>query len=86
MRVMLVRKFTQPSIGSGMCPPKMEVGDVFNVLDEYNFCGTLFYKLVEFGNGYGFDSRHFATLPDNTADEMAEESKEAIVNLETVLV
>lgn len=81
---MLIRKFTKPSLESDMPPPKMEVGDTFNVLDQYTFWDVLFYKLVEFGSSYGFDSKHFATLPDASADEMAEETKEAIVNLETV--
>ncbi len=35
---------------------------------------------------YLYDQRNFAILPDETADEMQEESREAIVNLETVLV
>lgn len=85
MRVMLIRKFIKPSLDSDMPPPKMEVGDVFNVLDAYSYCGVSFYKLVEFGFDYGFDTKHFAVLPDQTADEMAEVEKEAIVNLETVL-
>lgn len=63
----------------------MEVGDVFNILDTYSYCGVSFYKLVEFGSDYGFDTRHFAALPDTTADEMAEEIREAIVNLETAI-
>jgi hypothetical protein len=86
MRVMCIRKFIRPSITEDMPPPKMEIGDIFNVLDTYSYCGVSFYKLVEFGFDYGFDTKHFIILSESTADEMQEECKEAIVNIETVLV
>lgn len=75
MRVMLIRKFIKPSLDSDVPPPKMEVGNIYNVLDVYSYYGVSFYKLVEFGSDYGFDAKHFATLPDATADEMAEEEQ-----------
>lgn len=79
MRVMLIRKFVSKSIEGDMPPPKMEVGDIFNLLDTYSFCGVSFFKLVEFGKDYGFDARHFATLPAQDADEIEAETKEAII-------
>lgn len=76
MRVMLVRRFTKPAIDNDhVPPPKMEVGDVYNVLDTYSYCGVSFYKLVEIGPDYGFDTKHFAVLPDQSADEMEEEEQ-----------
>jgi hypothetical protein len=42
------------------------------------------YQFIECGPMYAYSAWRFATLPDATADEMAEENKEAIVNLETV--
>lgn len=48
--------------------------------------GTESFILIELGDEYGYRTEFFAILPDNTADEMAEESREAIINLETVLV
>lgn len=42
------------------------------------------YKLVAFINTtLVHDQRNFAILPDASADEMQEETREAIVNLET---
>jgi hypothetical protein len=55
----------------------------YTILETHDYKGRAFYALVEFGDFYLYYSDHFATLPDSTADEMQEESREAIVNLET---
>lgn len=64
------------------------VGDIDVVFNEEHDeeIGYAFYQLERFGSDRWYRSDMFATLPDNTADEMAEEEREAIVNLETVLV
>lgn len=43
------------------------------------------FEFAEY-EGCIFSQRYFAVLPDTTADEMADAEREAIVNLETVLV
>lgn len=64
----------RPSVG--------DIDVVFN--EEYDEeIGNVFYQLERFGSDRWYRADMFATLPDNTADEMAEESREAIVNLET---
>lgn len=64
--------------------PLPEFMGEYIILETHNYKGHTFYCLVEFGDFYLYHSDHFATLPDATADEMAEVEKEAIVNLETV--
>jgi hypothetical protein len=41
-----------------------------------------YYKLAGLRTDRGFHSSNFATLPEQTADEMKEETRESIVNLE----
>jgi hypothetical protein len=41
------------------------------------------YELEGYNSEWVYDQRNFATLPDTTADEMQEETKEGIANLET---
>ncbi len=64
------------------------IGDIDLVIEEEKDkdTGMLYYRLERFGNESWFGACMFATLPDATADDMQEEEKEAIVNLETVLV
>lgn len=65
--------------------PRPEVGDIDIVtLVRPHPSGSTYYSLQRFNSTIGYDTKHFATLPDLTADEMEEEEKEAIVNLETV--
>jgi hypothetical protein len=65
--------------------PRPEVGDEDVVLRKHEQARHVYYILERFGEDNGYRSDHFATLPDSTADEMREEEREAIVNLETVL-
>lgn len=43
----------------------------------------LYYQLAGYNPKSGFHSKEFITLPDQSADEMQEQEREAIVNLET---
>lgn len=60
------------------------VGSEYEVIDETQHGGFDLYVLAGFPSDCGYVRSGFATLPDKTADEMAEEKHEAIVNLETV--
>lgn len=81
MKVICVKPFKSPDHNCEN-DPEPKVGDIDIVVNSKVKYGNTFYKLERFsGNAYRAD--HFATLPDSTADEMAEESREAIVNLET---
>jgi hypothetical protein len=68
--------------------PRPSVGDIDVVFNhEYDeHIGKVFYQLERFGSERWYRCDMFAALPDSTADDMQEEEKEAIVNLETVLV
>jgi hypothetical protein len=64
-----------------------KVGDVLNVMDAYLDVfdnNDPVYAFIEYGRDHIFSQRYFAILPDPSADDMAEEEFEAIVNLETV--
>lgn len=73
-------------------PDDPQIGDECTVLNMcIGYCKdgseAPCYELEGYGGDeYVYDQRNFATLPDTTADEMQEAEKEAIVNLETVLV
>jgi hypothetical protein len=85
MNVICVQQlFSHPS--NTYNPPMPEVGSEYVVIDEVRHGGFDLYVLAGFPSDCGYVKSGFATLPDSTADEMAEESREAIVNLETVLV
>lgn len=65
--------------------PRPEVGDndiVTHVRPHPSGDSDVYYSLERFGDRVGFKADHFATLPDATADEMAEVEFEGIVNLE----
>jgi hypothetical protein len=71
-------------------PTDPQIGDTCEVIGEcigYNDSNieTPCYELAGYDE-WVYDCRDFATLPDTTADEMQEETKEAIVNIETELV
>lgn len=65
------------------CP---NIGDNDMVTDTIEKVGRAFYILERFGDKRGFLTSHFVDLPDATADEMQDETREAIANLETELV
>lgn len=49
--------------------------------------GDLYYQLDgRFDRRSGFRADYFAILPDKSADEMSQEVKEAIVNIETPVI
>jgi hypothetical protein len=64
--------------------PHPEVGDEAVVTGEVEAFDSLYYTLATLPQTIIYDADHFATLPDDTADEMAVVEQEAIVNLETV--
>lgn len=57
--------------------PRPSVGDIDVVTNEEMDIeiGKVFYNLERFGLGCWYRSDMFAILPDNTADEMAEEEQ-----------
>jgi hypothetical protein len=67
--------------------PQPSVGDIDVVINEEMDAeiAMVFYQLQRFGCDSWYRSDMFATLLDDTADDMQEKEKEAIVNLETVL-
>jgi hypothetical protein len=81
MQVMLVKPIITTSEGAEN-RPRPKVGDIDTVIDERKIDNTLYYLLERFGNELGFIASHFAILPDTSTDEMQEEEKEAIVNLQ----
>lgn len=62
------------------------VGNEYAAYNTMAFDDGVYYQLLGFDPGEIYHSDLFAILPDQTADEMAEVEKEAITNLETVLV
>lgn len=66
--------------------PRPSVGDIDVVINEELDAeiGMVFYELERFGSRCWYRADMFAILPDQSADEMKEETHEAIVNLETV--
>lgn len=82
-KVMCIKPFTDTQQGMENAP-RPEVGDediVARAEEQYHH---VYYILERFGDDKGYRADHFATLPENTADEMEEVEKESIVNLETV--
>ena len=61
---------------------QLQVGSVYTVIDE----DEERYELAEFYHPRQimWDKKHFAILPEPSTDDMQEEQREAIVNLETV--
>lgn len=86
MRVMLMEPFPETAVDNITPTPPIEVGNTYNAVDEYHANGRVYYFLEEFGNDYGWRTTFFATLPDDTAEELADTDREAIANLETVAV
>ena len=65
--------------------PDPQEGDILTVSWEGMLYDIYSYQFVECGPDYAYSAWRYATLPDSTADEMQEESLEAIINLETAL-
>jgi hypothetical protein len=80
-KVMLVKPFTdvKPEYKNA---PRPEIGDIDEVTDEIENKGDTYYRLARFGIDYAYQSKLFAIVPEPSADDMQEETKEAIVNLQ----
>lgn len=59
--------------------PRPEVGDKDNVIEEVTLGPHLYYCFARFGRRHGYRSTHFAILPDQSADQMNDEQREAII-------
>jgi len=70
--------------GSGIPlePGEIEIGSEYTVIDVEHFNGLPHYHFAERPK-FIYDVRNFAVLPDQSADQMQEENKEAIINIET---
>ena len=74
--------------------PKPEVLSEYNVVNQLALTDGIYFELAEFPpehvdeqwRYYYFHSKGFAILPDKSADEMADEVRECIVNIEKNLV
>jgi hypothetical protein len=71
--------------------PIIEVGERVTIIGEKSFAGFHFWRFEEYAGipgvcKYWYDKRGFATLPEPDADEMREEVRESIVNIETAIV
>lgn len=54
-------------------------GGEYDVVEEGVFHGVAYFTLAGFQPNHGFAQINFATLPDQTADQMQEQEKEAIL-------
>lgn len=72
MRVLCVKPF---DVNEAKGKPMPEVGDEDVVTEEAEIWGALYYGLVRFPSDLVYSAEHFATLPDQTADEMEEEEQ-----------
>ena len=86
MRLICINDNFLPAPGSeDKDRPKFLDEDIVTA-ERYSYkYGGIYYNLQRFGDETWYGADHFATLPDQTADETEEERQEAIVNLETVL-
>lgn len=90
MKIMCVAKLTMVKKDRKMLNGKVytcpEIGDECTVI-ESNKRGELIYlTLAEHDYQFEYDSRAFATLPTADAEEIDQQEKEAIVNIETEIV
>lgn len=73
-----MRLFKGPWIDQhGIIQDGPEMMDEDEVVKTYLFMGVLFYGFDRFDHAY--DSQYFATLPDQTAEEMQEQEHESII-------
>lgn len=76
--ICVTHKDFTPGLGAGMSGIP-EIGEVVTVEREtFSIDFIPCYKFYEY-SGYVFDRRNFATLPEQSADEMQEESHEALI-------
>lgn len=85
MKVRCISPIKNPERGKEN-EPRPQVGDVCIVTaSRYLPCyDATYYQLAGYPKVNGYQSTHFAIIPDTSADEMNEEARESIVNLETV--
>lgn len=69
-----------------MAPYNVEIGDEYTITGEFKRNDGVYYELAERPSFCEYNSELFATLPDKSADEMREEEREAIINLEKSFV
>lgn len=67
------------------CNSPISIGSEYTVVHQQQEPECMVYALEGFDQDDGFDARLFAILPDISADEMQEEVREAIVNLEPAI-
>lgn len=74
--------------------PHIQILEEVTVINETTCCGNEYWQFAEYeyamidGQKYRlwYDKRDFATLPEATAEEMQEEQRESIINLENAIV
>jgi hypothetical protein len=79
MQVMCVKQFENFCKVSFEPMQSPQVGDPDLVIEVIQAYGKVYYKLERFGTNNNYRADHFATLPEQSADEMAEEKHEAII-------
>ena len=80
MKVICVKPFkTNKCYFSGTILSVPDVGDEDIVIDVFETKYGVHYALERFGMDNLYNSEHFATLPDDTADEMQEAEQESIL-------
>jgi hypothetical protein len=80
MKVMCVKPFNAPESKG---KPKPEVGDEDVVENTSTVFGITYYALVRFGE-LMYKADHFATLPDQPADELNEKEQEEKYYIRTI--
>lgn len=78
-KVMCVKSDTWNRTHKMADPPMLEVGSEYTVTEEAYRAPDNYYKLAEFGCLHLFNVRLFATLPEQSADEMQEQNYEALI-------
>lgn len=61
-----------------------DIGDECTVINDFMENGKRYYSLAGYPKEFGYNAVCFAILPDQSADEMQEQEREGIVNIETV--
>lgn len=77
-RVMCISPIDRPT-ESAKDRPRPQVGDEDIATGEVSMYGAVYYTLLRFGKGDGYNTECFATLPEQSAEEMQEENHEAII-------
>lgn len=63
-------------------PIRVSVGTEYTVISRFKDVGGWYFELSH-DLGVGYPTEFFATLPEQSADEMQQEKHEAIINIET---